>query len=91
MSRDKGLNTHRLRDNPAEAAFAKAWAEFAPKNLPYLLTHPSKDQHFPDEPTDRDRLVAATVVQWLGSPVGESFLDQLGYVKNPRRRHRSTG
>lgn len=35
-------------------------------------------------PTDREHEVAATVVQWLGSPVGQGFLRDLGYEKTPQ-------
>lgn len=31
----------------------------------------------PAEVSDRDREVAATVIQWLGSPVGNNFLREL--------------
>lgn len=31
----------------------------------------------PVEVSDRDREVAATVIQWLGSPVGNNFLREL--------------
>jgi hypothetical protein len=40
--------------------------------LDYLL---AKDCNFPNgEVTARDREVAATVIQWLGSSVGQCFL-----------------
>ena len=31
----------------------------------------------PVEVSDRDREVAATVIQWLGSPIGNNFLREL--------------
>jgi hypothetical protein len=46
--------------------------------LAYLL---STEQHRPPEPSSRDHVVAATVVQWLGSPGGTAFLQDLGYVR----------
>ena len=44
------------------------------------------------EPTERDRIIAATLMQWLGSNVGLSFvreaLNRVGYdVKWPERNH----
>ena len=43
--------------------------------LDYLL---AEDSNYPKgEVTERDRKVAATVIQWLGSPVGQSFLSKL--------------
>lgn len=72
----KGLHAHRLRDNPAERRLAKAWAKINTDHggqvLRYLL---AKDNNRPaDEMTARDAEVAATVIQWLGSPVGLSWL-----------------
>jgi hypothetical protein len=76
----KGLHTYRFQDNPEEKAFAEAWEEQHLGNgrhLGYLL---SKTQD-PEVPSFRDELVAATVIQWLGSPVGQIFLRNLGYEK----------
>ncbi len=72
-----GLSTHRLYDNPLEKAFAEAWAaenkSVAGYNLlDWLL---AKDPNHPKgEVSQRDATVAATMIQWLGSPVGQSFL-----------------
>lgn len=76
-----GINAHRLKDNPEELAFANAWDVFAAKQLKYLLCPPGLEQRWAVEPADDARVVAATVVQWLGSPVGRSFLRELGYVR----------
>lgn len=68
-----GLSTHRFKENPKEKAFAEAWQKEndSGKVLEYLLSGPSNR---PVPPTDRDVQVAATVIQWLGSPVGQNFL-----------------
>ena len=77
----KGINSHRLNNNPLEKKCAEAWAELNSHNhsedstLQYLL---AEDPNHPDdEVTYRDRVVAATVIQWLGSPVGESFVREV--------------
>lgn len=80
----KGLHTYRLKDNAEEAKFAQAWDEQITQGntLAYLLhTGDQSGMNPPSEPSDRDHQVAATVIQWLGSPVGQSFLEELGYVK----------
>lgn len=81
-SKVTGLHTHRFKDNPEEERFAKAWEQFDGANLDYLL-QPARDDDpgSPPAATDRERVVAATVVQWLGSPVGQGFLRDLGYEK----------
>lgn len=65
-----GLSRYRLAQNPLEKKFADAWEEQAPRTLGYLLC--GQDRNFHDY-TQRDAEVAATIIQWLGSPVGESF------------------
>jgi hypothetical protein len=78
----RGLHEHRFRDNPDERRFAKAWREQQHgKTLDYLLTPSDSDQRFPLPATERDEVVAATVVQWLGSPVGQNFLSSCGFVR----------
>lgn len=75
----KGLHPHRFKDNPEEKRFAEAWSQDSNGRLKYLLCE--GDQRFPPAPTEREEVVAATVVQWLGSPVGQTFLRDLGYKR----------
>lgn len=79
--RNKGLHTHRFKDNPEEKRFAEKWDSdnASGYNLAYLLDPKHGTDGRPPEPSDRDRVVAATVIQWLGSPVGQNFLRDLGY------------
>lgn len=76
----QGANAHRYQREPLERAFAEQWqaSNDGPMGrvrttLDYLLD--STNRGNPDPPlTDRDWLVANTVIQWLGSPVGQNFL-----------------
>jgi len=79
----QGLYPHRLKDNPREREFAEAWvqANEQGKLLAYLLDPTNGVGGRSPEPTDREHTVAATVIQWLGSPVGQAFLRDLGYEK----------
>lgn len=74
----KGLNTHRFGDNPIEEIFAKLWEEENVKQLGKpngLLEYLISSRVNEAEPvTAREAQVAATIIQWLGSPVGQSFL-----------------
>ena len=79
--KNEGKNTHRFKQNPLEKVFAEAWEEintdtFGKLNGKRILDYLLAEE--PNEPlmevTGRDRMVAATVIQWLGSPVGRSFL-----------------
>lgn len=80
----RGLHPYRFAQNPEEQRFAEAWADWnaTGKHLAYLLT--VGDQRFPATPTEREEQVAATVIQWLGSPVGQGFLRDLGYEKREK-------
>lgn len=77
--RNKGLKQYRFGQNPLERRLAEAWEEANTRGegkdlIEWLMgdgAEPATDV------TDRDRLVAATLVQWLGSPVGQSFLSQV--------------
>jgi hypothetical protein len=77
--RNKGLHQYRFQNNPMEEKYAKAWEKENKSGsndiLDYLL---AKDCNSPQdgEVSERDRLVAATVIQWLGSPVGQSFIEE---------------
>jgi hypothetical protein len=82
----KGKMQHRLKQNPLEQKFALEWEKINSGIqrhgiLDYLL---AEDNNRPlNEVSDRDREVAATVIQWLGSPVGKNFLYRIiGETKN---------
>lgn len=74
----EGKSKYRNKDNPLEKAFASGWAEQNRQAengrengiLAYLLG----DGVDPVTPTQDQATLAATVVQWLGSPVGQGFL-----------------
>ena len=75
--KNKGLHQYRFKDNPLEKAYAEQWEKDNKEGriLDYLL---AKDPNYPkDEVTDRDIEVAATVIQWLGSPCGQSFVEDV--------------
>ena len=85
-SKHRGLHIYRFKDNPKEKAFAEAWELENERGhiLDYLLHVGTNAQTGrPLECTEREALVAATVIQWLGSPVGQHFLEELGYKKTP--------
>lgn len=81
-----GLHRHRLSREPMEKAFSEAWErENAPdkrrKLLDDLLGDGTCDGHQPFA-SARDWEVASTVIQWLGSLVGQSFLRDVMEEKN---------
>jgi hypothetical protein len=78
----EGVQKHRLQSNPVEAAFARAWKQGTREVLKYILAPPEFDKPQGSvDPSERDEVVAATVIQWLGSPIGQAFLRDLGFEK----------
>jgi hypothetical protein len=73
--RTQGKFRRRLETNPTERAFAEWWDEEGPRILPHLLA--PEDKRWPGKVPDDHAIVAATVIQWLGSPVGMSLLEAL--------------
>lgn len=75
--RSQGLHHARcLREhNEAELIFARAWHRLQDQTaaLNYML-NPEGPGPNPAYVDDRDRFVAATVIQWLGSPIGMDWL-----------------
>ena len=86
---NKGLHQYRFKTDIAERIFAEEWekkntSEYFSDSKPflngrgtldYLLAEDNNDPR--GEVSDRDREVAATVIQWLGSNVGMSFLNEV--------------
>jgi len=73
----EGFGLHLLASNPLEESYFKAWAEQAPHTLGWLLRDSSDDSRYQSDYSERDAKVAATVIQWLGSPVGQSFVREV--------------
>jgi hypothetical protein len=79
--KNKGLRQYRFSNNPLEKLFAEEWEKENNKplggngHLDYML---AKDCNFPrGEVAERDREVAATVIQWIGTPVGQFFVQRV--------------
>ena len=81
LPKHKGLNPYRLASNLLETRFAEAWQTLnetasgpnkGADTVDYILH--TGEQHFPKHCSERDRKVANSIIQWLGSPVGESFV-----------------
>ena len=79
-----GLHVYRFKGNPDEKRFAEAWEAINQGSHGTLNCLLGDGQH-PVKASDREAVVAATVVQWLGSPVGKVWLENLGYKKGPRK------
>ncbi len=77
MMEHKGLRAYRLSREPLEKAFAEAWEEENKRAVGHSLLDwlLAEDPNHPKgEVSQRDAAVAATIIQWLGTHVGQSFL-----------------
>lgn len=79
-----GLHADRFGREPEERRFAEAW-DAINRRLGVVQVRTLEamlgDGLRPAEVTARERQVAATVIQWLGSPIGQEWLRQLGYER----------
>ncbi len=73
----RGKSTHRWKDNPLEKRFAVEWEKKNENDFTGTLGYLMGDGNRPGPIDGRDALVAATVVQWLGSHVGQCFLAEV--------------
>jgi hypothetical protein len=81
----QGKSAHRYKENPLEKAFAEEWAVQSEQHkTPEYLLFPSSQVCYSEVDADR-RLAMNTVVQWLGSPVGQGFL--LEVLARPEAKH----
>ncbi len=73
--RYRGISDHRLAFNPLEQRFAENWQELCKRGqLEYMLSS-RVNERMPVE--DKDQKVANTIIQWLGTPVGQAFLEDV--------------
>lgn len=91
----RGLNFARLSrpDNALEKQFVSAFQRKCEEGkggsdahsdfVRQLLNPPDNDPRNPAPVSDRDRQVVATVVQWLGTEVGQHFLSEAMKGKKP--------
>ena len=82
-SENIGYFTHRLEFNDTEKAFHDKWLEINEPKRGFNYGHGTLQDLFFDqkgkclvELTKRDREIVATVIQWLGSNIGFSFLQE---------------
>ena len=71
-----GFNSIRLNDsfNSREIAFAEQWAKVNSDSDNHKFFSRNLFDYLLEDNTERDQQVAATVIQWLGTNVGQAFL-----------------
>lgn len=78
----EGFKVYRHADNPEEKLFHDKFAEFDLENASAITLPLNEHGTAPKEYlTDREHKIVLSAIQWLGSPVGQGFLNELGYKK----------
>ena len=80
---DNGFKPYRFKSNPMEKRFAEKWRSknvFSTEVLNHIL---SINDRVYDLATKEERRTANGVIQWLGSPVGLSFIRDVLNVPEP--------
>ena len=82
----RGTQFGRTSHSSRELQLARAWARMNASAfhkssfLAHLMTFETRNASVEDV-SERDHIVAATVIQWLGSPVGQQFLKDHATLK----------
>jgi hypothetical protein len=73
-----GRSLHRIQSNPVERVFSEEWSKQARSGhtLEWLLCASADQQVQLRNITQREATCAATLMQWLGSPVGFCWLEE---------------
>ena len=81
----KGFNTHRHLDNPIEKELHDNFIEefidnkFAHNMLDKIIYGTNDMGYAKDYLSDHEKRIVITAIQWLGSHVGHSFLQDNGF------------
>lgn len=80
----KGYKTYRHKDNPKEKELHDKFVEWYVNdhsNMDLLVFPPANDQQTRAEDTlsDREKRIVITMVQWMGTPLGQSLLRECGF------------
>lgn len=88
-----GFNKHRHEHNPKEKEihdkFKKEYIESknSPNSIDRLIFgHPSNSLAPKDYLSDREKQIVLSAMQWLGSTVGQCFLNSCGFIDENSKR-----
>lgn len=79
----KTFKEHRFTNNPKEKIFVDEFIKQHNHGVdPDLIVFGQKGNSMSpkDYLSDREKDIVLSVIQWLGSPVGQGFLDSCGFV-----------
>lgn len=83
----KTFKPYRFETNPQEKKFVdefikQCYDHGVPDRIVFGANHKGIS---PDYLSERERDIVLSAIQWLGSPVGQKFLNDCGFVKEKTR------
>ena len=77
----EGMCRYRLKDSLIEQKLANTWQHINATycTLDWLVGHTDENGQHCGHATQEQATMAATVIQWLGTPVGRQFLQEVGF------------
>lgn len=80
----KGNKEYRFEDNPKEKEFYEKFIEMISNEgsdaIHSIIFSHDKYGKPKEYLTDRERDICSNLIQWLGSPVGQGFLEECGFT-----------
>ena len=86
----KGLKTYRHESNPQEKIFHDKFIEMHPPGVAMAqIVKMTSENGTPKKYCSNSEIkLMITLIQWLGSPVGQYFLKECGFEKVNRRKRK---
>lgn len=85
----KSFKTHRHENNPKEKEFHDTFIEqhSGSRGMDFIVFGQREGSMTPkDYLTDREKQIVLSTIQWLGSSVGQGFLNSCGFSQELKRR-----
>lgn len=83
----KSFKEHRFENNSQEKIFVDEFIKQHSQGVDadlIVFGHPSNSMSPKDYLSERERDIVISVIQWLGSPVGQEFLNTCGFEPKPK-------
>lgn len=78
MKKIEAFKIYRHNSNPDEKIFHDVFSEdHIDNDLDYIIFPPTNN----DTLSEREKQIILTAMQWLGSPIGQGFLNKCGFEK----------
>ena len=83
----KGNKTYRHKQNPEEKRFHDEFImQHGDSDMSAIVLEPNDRGTAPSRYlTPEEESIVISAMQWLGSPLGQSFLRDMGYEKKPEK------